>query len=162
MPIAHISLPVSSLPGATTFYLAALKPLGYDIFMKLENTVGLTIKYDGPDFWLHQCPSSQDKETQKTHIAFKGNSQNAVRDFYQAALKAGATDNGPPGERPQYTKGYYAAYVLDLDGNNIECVYYQPWWLSALQVAPMLVGGLAVAGLAWWGGRSGWGFVVLD
>lgn len=40
--------------------------------------------------------------------------------------KAGAKDNGPPGERPQYTKGYYAAYVLDLDGNNVECVYYQP------------------------------------
>ncbi|KAF8858871.1 Glyoxalase/Bleomycin resistance protein/Dihydroxybiphenyl dioxygenase [Acephala macrosclerotiorum] len=158
MPIAHISLPVSSLSASTAFYLAALKPLGYDVFMKHENTVGLTIKYDGPDFWLHYCPETgNEKGISKTHIAFKGNSQKAVREFYQAALKAGAKDNGPPGERPQYTKGYYAAYVLDLDGNNVECVYYQPWWLSALQVAPSMVGGLAVAGLAWWGGRAGWG-----
>jgi hypothetical protein len=43
--------------------------------------------------------------------------------------KAGAKDNGKPGER-DYTKGYYAAYLLDLEGNNIECLYYQPWWLS--------------------------------
>jgi hypothetical protein len=43
--------------------------------------------------------------------------------------KAGAKDNGKPGER-SYTKGYYAAYLLDLEGNNVECLYYQPWWLS--------------------------------
>jgi hypothetical protein len=43
--------------------------------------------------------------------------------------KTGARDNGKPGER-SYTKGYYAAYLLDLEGNNIECLYYQPWWLS--------------------------------
>jgi hypothetical protein len=70
--------------------------------------------------------------------------------------KAGGKDNGKPGER-DYTKGYYAAYVLDLDGNNIECLYYQPLWLSALQVAPSVVGAVVVAGVAWWGGKQGWG-----
>ena len=72
--------------------------------------------------------------------------------------KAGATDNGKPGERPHYVKGYYSAYVFDLDGNNIECVYWQPWWLSALQMAPSVVGGVAVAGLGWWMGKNGFGF----
>lgn len=187
MPIAHISLPVSSLSSSTAFYLSALKPLGYDIFMKLEDTVGLTVKYDGPDFWLHQCSHSKGagNGVWKMHVAFKGSSERVVKEFYEAALcvvlfiyefellirlsldvitadqrccrKAGAKDNGPPGERPQYTKGYYAAYVLDLDGNNIECVYYQPWWLSALQVAPSVLGAVLVAGVAWWGGRAGWG-----
>jgi hypothetical protein len=72
--------------------------------------------------------------------------------------KAGAKDNGKPGERPQYVKGYYAAFVFDLDGNNVECVYYQPWWLSALQVAPFVLGGTAVAGLGWFVGKKGMAF----
>ena len=70
--------------------------------------------------------------------------------------KAGGKDNGPPGERPQYTKGYYAAYVLDLDGNNVECVYYQPLWLSAVHAAPMVIGAVIVGGVAWWAGKRGW------
>lgn len=69
--------------------------------------------------------------------------------------KAGGKDNGAPGERPHYTKGYYAAYVLDLDGNNVECVYYQPLWLSAVQIGPKVVGAIAVAGVAWWVGKGG-------
>jgi hypothetical protein len=68
--------------------------------------------------------------------------------------KAGAKDNGAPGER-NYTKGYYAAFVLDLDGNNIECVCYQPWWLSLLEVAPTVIGAVAVGGVAWFAGKSG-------
>jgi len=70
--------------------------------------------------------------------------------------KAGGKDNGKPGER-DYTKGYYAAYVLDLDDNNIECLYYQPLWLSAIQAAPSVVGAVVVAGVAWWGGKQVWG-----
>ncbi|KUJ18323.1 uncharacterized protein LY89DRAFT_781393 [Mollisia scopiformis] len=158
MPLAHVSLPVTSLPASTAFYLSALNPLGYDVFMNLERAVGMTVKYDGPDFWLHQCPEMKDGEKGNgMHVAFKGSSKRVVREFYEAALKVGGKDNGPPGERTQYTKGYYAAYVLDLDGNNVECVYYQPWWLSALQVAPSVVGVVVVAGVAWWGGRAGWG-----
>jgi hypothetical protein len=69
--------------------------------------------------------------------------------------KAGATDNGKPGER-SYTKGYYAAYVLDFEGNNIECVYYQPWWLSVIQLAPLTLGGIFLGCVAWYAGRAGW------
>jgi hypothetical protein len=72
--------------------------------------------------------------------------------------KAGAKDNGKPGER-KYTKGYYAAYVLDPDGNNVECVYYQPLWLSAIQWAPTAVGAAAFGALGWWAGVKGWGVV---
>ena len=56
-----------------------------------------------------------------THIAFRANSEQAVRDFYAAAIAAGGTDNGEPGPRA-YHPGYYAAFVLDPDGNNIEAV----------------------------------------
>lgn len=47
--------------------------------------------------------------------------------------------------------------MLDLEGNNIECLYYQPWWLTAMQTAPMAVGAAAVGALAWYGGKAGWG-----
>ena len=90
MPIAHISLPVSSIPNSTEFYLAALKPLNYSIFLKLDVTVGFAPKYDGPDFWIHQCPEEQAKEkkgqVQKTHVAFKGTSHAQVKAFYETAL----------------------------------------------------------------------------
>jgi len=87
MPIAHVSLPVSSLEDSTAFYLALLKPLGYDVFMKLEHVVGLTIKYAGPDFWLHECPEEKEKVgVSKTHVAFAAPSKKAVHDFHAAGL----------------------------------------------------------------------------
>ncbi|KAH9213422.1 Glyoxalase/Bleomycin resistance protein/Dihydroxybiphenyl dioxygenase [Leptodontidium sp. 2 PMI_412] len=158
MPILHVSLPVTSLPDSTGFYLAALKPLGYVLFLELDNQVGLKLKYGGPDFWLHKHPTAKDGQVVKgagVHVAFTGSSRGAVKAFYEAALKAGAKDNSAPGERPQYPKGYYCAYVLDLEGNNIECAYYQPLWLSALQLAPSVLGAGAVGALAWWVARMG-------
>jgi hypothetical protein len=69
--------------------------------------------------------------------------------------KAGATCNGPPGERA-YTKGYYAAFVLDPDGNNIEFMHWQPLWLMILQKAPVVVGAVTVGAVSWWAGKQGW------
>lgn len=89
MPIAHVSLPVSSIPTATTFYLAALKPLGYSVYLQLENAVGLKLKFDGPDFWIHKCPKGNGGEALRdvgVHVALKGNSRRAVREFHAAAL----------------------------------------------------------------------------
>jgi catechol 2,3-dioxygenase-like lactoylglutathione lyase family enzyme len=89
MPIAHVSLPVASLEASTAFYLSALAPLGYSKFMQLSNTVGLNAKFDGPDFWLSKCPEADTTvpvSVSKTHVAFRGNSKKAVRDFYAAAL----------------------------------------------------------------------------
>ena len=86
MPLAHVSLPVTSLAASTDFYLAALKPLGYGVFMKLDATVGMNTKYAGPDFWLHACPEAKEKGVSKTHVAFVGSSKRAVQEFYDAAL----------------------------------------------------------------------------
>ncbi|KAH7350929.1 hypothetical protein BKA65DRAFT_549916 [Rhexocercosporidium sp. MPI-PUGE-AT-0058] len=96
--------------------------------------------YGGPEFWLHKCATTEDGE------AVKG-----------ADVKARAKDNGTPRERPQYPNGHHCAYVLDLEGNNIECAYYQPLWLSALQLAPSVLGAGAIGALAWWNaeGRIG-------
>ncbi|KAE9375326.1 hypothetical protein N431DRAFT_334637 [Stipitochalara longipes BDJ] len=159
MPLGHVSLPVSSLSKSTAFYTTLLAPLKYGIYLQLEGTVGMGPKYGAPDFWLHHCPKVEEGEKEgvsKTHVCFAASSQKQVKAFYEAGLKAGGKDNGKPGERA-YTKGYYAAYILDLEGNNVECLYYQPLWLSALQYGPSVVGAAAVAAVAWWGGKAGWG-----
>ena len=93
MPLAHISLPVSDLETALAFYLSALAPLGYKVFMKGDNYAGLAIQ--APDFWLHRCPEeekqantdgSQEQGSPRMHVAFEGNSHSAVKKFYEAAL----------------------------------------------------------------------------
>lgn len=89
MPISHVSLSVTSLPDSTGFYLAALKPLGYVLFLELDNQVGLKLKYGGPDFWLHKHPTAKDGQVVKgagVHVAFTGSSRGAVKAFYEAAL----------------------------------------------------------------------------
>jgi catechol 2,3-dioxygenase-like lactoylglutathione lyase family enzyme len=89
MPIAHISLPVSSLPTSTAFYEAALKPLNYAVFRSFDATVGFAPKYGGPDFWIHRCPETEkrgEKDVQKTHVAFIGKSRGEVKAVYEAAL----------------------------------------------------------------------------
>jgi catechol 2,3-dioxygenase-like lactoylglutathione lyase family enzyme len=90
MPIAHVSLPVSSLPSSKAFYEAALKPLNYAVYMSLDAAVGFAPRYGGPDFWIHQCPEEEDggnvKQAQKTHVALVGKSHAQVKEFYEAAL----------------------------------------------------------------------------
>ncbi|KAH6682551.1 Glyoxalase/Bleomycin resistance protein/Dihydroxybiphenyl dioxygenase [Halenospora varia] len=172
MAISHISLPVTSLPTSKTFYTTLLSHLGYAVFLELPETISFGQKYKGPDFWLHCCPEKakereeegknggkgdgegKEKEMKKTgvHVAFEANSKWDVDTFYSTALKAGATCNGPPGERPQYTTNYYAAYILDPDGNNIECVWYHPLWLRAMKVLPKVaVVGAGVLIAYFWG-----------
>ena len=71
-------------------------------------------------FWIgkHQKPSPM-------HVAFRAANRKAVRDFYKAAIKAGAKNNGKPGLRKDYSPDYYAAFILDKDGNNIEAVCFK-------------------------------------
>jgi predicted lactoylglutathione lyase len=81
-----------------------------------------------PFFWL-DVPGSEHPPynyKNKIHIAFSAGSKEEVDAFYGAALDAGGIDNGAPGYRPQYDEGHYAAFVLDLDVNNIEAVYREP------------------------------------
>jgi predicted lactoylglutathione lyase len=117
--IAHTSLSVSDYRKSKQFFKAALKPLGYQNNMEFGESAGFN---DGKntDFWI-----SAGKGVKPTHLAFEAGTQQQVEGFYKAALEAGARDNGAPGYR-DYSPGYYAAFVLDPDGNNIEAVWYDP------------------------------------
>ncbi|MYN26260.1 VOC family protein [Duganella levis] len=117
--IDHIQLVVRDLPASQKFYTAVFEVLG--------------IPLGGADdgyFWADELfVSTADSEaaqgalTGRHHLAFQARDHAMVEAFYQAALAAGGKDNGAPGERP-YHPGYYAAFVLDPDGNNIEAVFH--------------------------------------
>jgi catechol 2,3-dioxygenase-like lactoylglutathione lyase family enzyme len=115
--IAHTTLGVSHYPTAKEFYRKALAPLGYDDTMEFGDAAGFN---DGKntDFWI-----TQQDTVVPTHVAFEARSREQVESFHQAALQAGGRDNGSPGYR-DYWPGYYAAFVYDPDGNNIEAVWY--------------------------------------
>jgi catechol 2,3-dioxygenase-like lactoylglutathione lyase family enzyme len=117
--IDHVQLVVRDLDAAQKFYAAVLGVL--------EIPIGGT----GPDyFWADELfistaksPAAQGHLTGRHHLAFQADSREKVDTFYRAALAHGGQDNGAPGERP-YHPGYYAAFVLDPDGNNIEAVFH--------------------------------------
>jgi catechol 2,3-dioxygenase-like lactoylglutathione lyase family enzyme len=115
--IAHASLAVSNYKKSKAFYDRSLAPLGYRNTMEHGEAAGFN---DGKntDFWI-----SREKSVVPTHLAFEAKSKAGVEAFYQAGLAAGGKDNGAPGYR-DYWPGYYAAFVLDPDGNNIEAVWY--------------------------------------
>ena len=115
--IAHTTLPVSDYKKSKQFYIKVLATLGYINNMEEGQAAGF---YDGKntDMWIVQ----EDVIT-PTHLAFEAKNQQEVKDFYAKALDAGATDNGGPGYR-DYWPGYYAAFVYDPDGHNIEAVWY--------------------------------------
>ncbi|MGD0166533.1 MAG: VOC family protein [Gaiellaceae bacterium] len=123
--IDHTGFNVSNLELSKAFYLKALAPLGYGICLELENAAGFGAQRSGGDdpggdFWI----STGEPQTPRTHVAFRAASEEEVQSFYRAALEAGGTDNGAPGERPHYHAGYYAAFVLDPDGYNVEAVFH--------------------------------------
>jgi catechol 2,3-dioxygenase-like lactoylglutathione lyase family enzyme len=115
--IDHLTLPVRDLQASRRFYAAALEPWGSH---EVEGEWGISF---GP-------PGSEDvaiasgEPSGPVHLALSAPDRATVERFYEAALAAGGRDNGPPGERPHYHPGYYAAYVLDPDGNNVEAVFH--------------------------------------
>jgi predicted lactoylglutathione lyase len=115
--IAHTTLHVSDYGRAKTFYAKALEPLGYRNNMEFGEAAGFN---DGQntDFWIARAT-----EVTPMHIAFEANSAEEVQAFHRAAIAAGAKDNGAPGYR-DYWPGYYAAFVYDADGHNVEAVWY--------------------------------------
>lgn len=115
--IAHTTLIVSDYRRAKVFYTQALAPLGYRN-MESGESAGFN---DGKntDFWI-----TQGTTITPLHLAFEAKSRTEVEAFYDAALVAGGTDNGKPGYRTDYWPGYYAAFVCDPDGHNIEAVWY--------------------------------------
>jgi catechol 2,3-dioxygenase-like lactoylglutathione lyase family enzyme len=116
----HVGLAVSELAAARAFYVAALEPLGFGVVMEFPGVIALGLAGQ-PELWMHQgAPSAP------IHIAFHAADRARVDAIHAAALAARGTDNGAPGLRPQYHPGYYGAYVLDPDGNNVEAVCHQP------------------------------------
>jgi catechol 2,3-dioxygenase-like lactoylglutathione lyase family enzyme len=117
--IDHLQLVVRDLQASKRFYSAAF------------GTLGIPIGGEGADFfWADELfvsskesKAAQGMLTGRTHLAFQAASREAVDAFHRAAVAAGGKDNGAPGERP-YHPGYYAAFVTDPDGNNIEAVYH--------------------------------------
>ena len=123
--IDHTGFNVTSLELSKAFYLKALTPLGYGISLEFEGAAGFGAQQGagddpGGDFWI----SAGEPQTPRTHVAFRAASEQQVTEFHRAAIAAGGTDNGPPGPRPHYHPGYYAAYVLDPDGYNVEAVFH--------------------------------------
>ena len=123
MPIDHVKLPVSDLDASRVFYSAALAPFGYRVVWDQEPTLGFGVG-DGRDDDEPLALERSSGQIVRTHVAFTASSTAQVDAFHAAALAAGGRDNGTPGERP-YGGYYYAAFVLDPDGHNIEAVYHR-------------------------------------
>ena len=125
----HIQLVVRDLPASRLFYGAVLEVLGVPISGGGEGF-----------FWADELvisspesPAALGQLTGRSHLAFQAPDRRAVDAFYAAGLAAGGRDNGAPGERA-YHSGYYAAFLLDPDGNNIEAAYHGPAKRSAESV----------------------------
>lgn len=116
--IDHIVIGVRDLDAARAFYIRALGPLGIEVIMERPGVIGLGAR-GKPDFWLRE----QDAPT-PVHVAFGAADRAEVDAFHDAALSAGGTDNGGPGLREIYHPSYYGAFVLDLDGHNVEAVIH--------------------------------------
>lgn len=115
----HIGLRTTQFDTMLAFYKAVLAPLGYSVLMEYPGAAGLGSDY--PHFWI----GADDKGSSNIHLAFKAGSHSAVDAFHAAALAHGGKDNGAPGRR-DYSPNYYAAFVLDPDGNNLELVCTTP------------------------------------
>ncbi len=127
--IDHAGFAVSDLARSRAFYEAALAPLGWTCVMEIgpERTQsgGTALGFgttDNPFFWI----ADKERVGEGTHVAFTAASRAQVRAFHRAALAAGGRDNGGPGLRPPYGAHYYAAFVYDPDGINVEAVCHRP------------------------------------
>lgn len=119
--IDHVTIAVSDLERSKKFYEQAFRPLGYKVSFGEK---GVFWAFDMGKGLFEICQSDNlNKDLTPFHIAFRVKSHKQVQDFFDAALSAGAKDNGAPGPRPQYTENYYACFVLDPDGHNIEAVF---------------------------------------
>jgi catechol 2,3-dioxygenase-like lactoylglutathione lyase family enzyme len=123
----HTGFPVSDYARSKAFYLQALAPLGYALVMEVQQdendspAAGFGVG-GKPDLWIGGEGGLQ----RPIHIAIAAPNRTAVDAFRRAALAAGGKDNGAPGLRPHYHPNYYAAFVLDPDGHNIEAVCHAP------------------------------------
>jgi catechol 2,3-dioxygenase-like lactoylglutathione lyase family enzyme len=119
--IDHLGVGVRDYEESLAFYTRALEPLGIELVVKNDadnRAAGFGFK-GRDDFWIHEG-----RPLGRMHVAFEARSREQVDAFHAAALEAGGRDNGAPGLRREYSPTYYAAYILDPNGNNIEAVFH--------------------------------------
>jgi len=125
--IDHLGISVSDFAASKDFYLKALAPLGISLVMSVSQADGADRDHAGlgserkPLFWI-----SQGDATGSIHLCLTAKTRADVDAFYKAAIAAGARDNGGPGIREHYHPNYYAAFVIDLNGVNLEAVCQTP------------------------------------
>ena len=129
--IDHLSFYATDYPKTKHFYEQCLVPLGSAIVMEMtatwnsewpEQRMCAFGPPNRPIFWIIETRQAATPR----HLAFTAKSHAMVDAFHAAALAAGGVDNGAPGPRPQYHPGYYGAFVIDPDGNNVEAVTHRP------------------------------------
>ena len=125
--IDHMGIAVSDIERSRKFYEAALGALGMSVNMEVEpdqtESGGTALGFGARDekiFWI----ADEERPGEGTHVAFRVERREQVDAFHAAGVKAGGRDNGAPGLRPHYGPNYYAAFVYDPDGANIEAVCY--------------------------------------
>lgn len=118
----HIQIKVKDFERSRKFYDLVLGALGYKVVLSIDEVVigyGTSIH----DMFEIRQSDSEAPLSSHVHVAFNAPSKEAVEEFYQCALGGGGTCNGAPGLRPEYEEGYYAAFVIDPEGHNIEAVF---------------------------------------
>lgn len=126
--IDHVGIRVSDFGASRRLYEAALAELGFAMLSQGEfegDAYALFGRGERDDFALHAVGRApgKDRVTRGAHVAFRAGDEAAVMRWYEASVRHGGRENGLPGIRPEYSGRYYAAFVLDLDGNNVEAVF---------------------------------------
>ena len=129
--VDHVGIRASDLTASRRMYEAALAELGLTVVSEGEFDGDAYVLFGRPgndDFALHGVGNrpGRDRVTTGVHVAFVAPDADAVDRWHEAAVRHGGTENGAPGVRPEYSGHYYAAFVLDPDGNNVEAVFHRP------------------------------------
>ena len=120
----HVKFGVSDYKTSKAFFLKALEPLGVTAGSEWPPKYG--VELCSPKSSASLCLFQTEEKPVPLHLAFAAENRQQVDAFYRAALEAGGKDNGAPGLRPHYHANYYAAFVIDPDGHNIEVVCHAP------------------------------------
>ena len=121
--LSHVSLGTDDLQRAATFYDAVLAPLGCRRIMEHSDAIAYGRAW--PEFWINRPFDERAASVGNgTHIAFNAASRDEVDAFHKAGIAAGATDDGPPGPRPDYGAPYYGCFLRDPDGHKIEATFW--------------------------------------
>lgn len=119
----HVSIGVANLEKSAVFYESVLAHVGLQKLMANTHAVGFGKNY--PEFWLNHRPQKNKTEDDNgAHICLRAKTPDAVDAFFATALERGATSDGEPGPRPQYSSSYYSAFIRDIDSNKIEVVTF--------------------------------------